>query len=141
MLGRLAQDYPHLVALGIDDFFKPENLKQFPGEYIAELQSRMRLQASWLNFVPTVYYGELDANKDIARTVDSVLFYFRNNKQGEGPCSRCSGHTSRKGCLDGVCAEPTVANAPGEIKYMSGFLPAGRKLQVGVYFCAARHIG
>jgi hypothetical protein len=77
---------------------------------------------------------------DIARTFDTMIMYFRNEKRGEGPCSMCAGpppHTSKAGCLDGVCAEGTVKHAPEEIADMSAFLPAGRKLQVGVYF--ARH--
>jgi hypothetical protein len=138
LLGRLARDYPHLVAFGMDDF--SHFLNDFPGEYVAELESRMRSQASWLNFVPTVYFSAFAGNAEPDRglTFDTMLFYFRNEKQGEGPCSGCSDHTSTGGCLDGVCAEPTVMNAPEEFARMSGLLPAGRKLHVGVYF--ARHV-
>jgi hypothetical protein len=120
LIGRLAQDYPHLVGIGIDDFL--HHLEDFSGDEIAELESRMRSQAPWLNFVPTAYYGDLkDKHRpDLGQTLDTMLFYFRNESEHE--------------CLAGVCGEASVGNAPGEFAYMGGFLPAGRKLQVGVYF-------
>jgi len=146
LIGRLAQDYPQLVALGIDDY--GHSLNDFPGDYVAELESRMRSQAPWLNFVPTVYYGDFyesasafPIQPDIARTFDTMLFYFRNEKEGGGSCSCCSHHLANDACLDGVCAEPTVTNAPDEFSAMSALLPAGRKLQVGVYFTAHSRLG
>jgi hypothetical protein len=123
LMGRLAQDYPHLVALGIDDF--SHWLSDFPGEYVAEMESRMHSQARWLNFAPTVYYGDLagDRQPDLGRAFDTFLFYFRNEKHGA--------------CLAGACGEASVANARGEYDDITALLPAGRKLQAGVYF--SRH--
>ena len=54
-------------------------------------------------------------------TVDGALFYFRNEKEGVGPCAasagcpiNCSGQwPGSAGCLSGSCAEPTVANLAG----------------------------
>lgn len=137
LISRLAQDYPHLVTLGIDDFSHFFD-KPFTGEYVAELESRLRARSPWLNFVPTAYYSDFFPGnyKDIGLRFDSLLFFFRNEKQGEGPCSSssCPAHKSTSGCLAGTCAEPTVENAVGEITDMSRLLAAGRKLQVGAYF-------
>jgi hypothetical protein len=120
VVGRLAQDYPHLMSLGIDDFMHyPED---FPGELVAEMQSRMRSQAPWLSFVPTGYYCDLGNNApDVARTFDTMLYYFRNDKAGGSKCVSSLGESS-------------VGNAPGEFAIASAFLPAGRKLQVGTYW-------
>ena len=120
LIGRLAQDYPQLVAVEIDDF--THNPDDFSGDYLAELESRMRSQAPWLNFVPGVYYGDFKDYKwpDLALTYDTMLFWFRNEKQHE--------------CLADGCGEASVGNAPDEFTYMNRFVPAGRKLQVGVYF-------
>jgi hypothetical protein len=149
LIGRLAQDYPHLVALGVDDFSHHID-RTFTPEYVAAMESRLRRQSPWLNFVPTFYYvegseftGELWP--DVIPTFDSVLFYFRNQSEGLGVCAepkcpvscweefgRDSGCCSY--CLAGTCAEATVDNAPGEFDDMSRRLPTGRKLQAGVYF-------
>jgi hypothetical protein len=120
LLGRLAQDYPHLVAVGMDDFGDHPEL--LPGDYIAEMESRMRSQAPWLSFVPTAYYRNFKDGKwpDLTRTVDSLLFFFRNEREGL--------------CLAGSCGENSIRNMPGEVAFMSGVLPAGRMLHLGVYF-------
>ena len=44
---RLAHDYHHLIALGIDDFLEYPEL--YPGDYVAEMQAHMRSQAPWMN--------------------------------------------------------------------------------------------
>lgn len=120
LMGRLAQDYPHLVAIGMDDF--SHFPARFSGDYIAEMESRMRSQAPWMSFAPTAYFDDFKNNKlpDFASTLDTLLFYFRNEKQGL--------------CLAGACGEASINNAPAEFSFMSKFLPRGRKLQVGVYF-------
>ncbi len=120
LFGRLAQDYPHLVAVGIDDFGNHPEL--MPGDYVAEMESRMRSQAPWLSFVPTGYYRNFKDGKwpDLTRTVDSVLFFFRNEQAGL--------------CLAGSCGENSIHNMPGEVAFMSSILPAGRSLHLGVYF-------
>jgi hypothetical protein len=123
VFGRLAEEYPHLIALGIDDFnHHPE---QYPGEYIAEIESRMRSQAPWMNFVPTTYYNDFKKQSlpDITRTVDSMLFYFRNES-----------HTDGKACLTDPCGQNSIAYFPAEFAFVNSFLPAGRKLQLGTYW-------
>jgi hypothetical protein len=119
LIGRLARDYPQLTSLGIDDF--THFVGDYSGEVIAELQSRMRQQAPWLTFVGTAYYDDLDdIPPDLTRTVDTMRYYFRNEKAGI--------------CLAGSCGERSVDNAPGEIAEAKALLPPGRKLQVGTYW-------
>jgi hypothetical protein len=152
LIGRLAQDYPEqVVALYIDELPRNMNIADSPltNDYIAELQSMLRSRAPWLNLVPGIYHhyffidpGHSDTYHlpDLALTFDSMLFWFRNEKQGAGPCSAPScpwgpePDDKNGGCLAGNCAEATVMNAPGEFADMIALLPKGRKLQGGVYF-------
>jgi hypothetical protein len=99
VLGRLAQRFPHLVAVGVDDFSdsldgdpsldcRAESVQrtQFGEDCIAEFESTLREQAPWLNFVPTVYYEYFQTRvsrwnwADVALTLDSMQFFFRNEK-------------------------------------------------------------
>lgn len=120
VLGRLAQDYPQLVSMGIDDYMHHPD--QLSGENIAEVQSILRTRAPWMSFIPETYYGDLATGgvPDFSRMVDTFIFYFRNEQHGQ--------------CLSNPCGEPSVWNAPGEVAYAKTFLPAGRKLQVGTYW-------
>jgi hypothetical protein len=119
LVGRLAHDYPQLVSFGIDDF--GHHTAGYSGEEIAELQSRIRQQAPWVTFVPTIYYGDLSRTApDYARTIDTWLYYFRNEKA----------HL----CLTDPCGVNSVPNAPGEFAEAIATLPAGRQLQVGTYW-------
>jgi hypothetical protein len=120
LLGALAQQYPHLVAFYIDDYMN--NPDEIPGETIAEMQARARAQAPWMNFLLETYSDNLKTSTvpDVTRTVDTMIFYFRNDLSGQ--------------CLNGSCGESSVWNAKGEIDYVKGFLPAGRKLQLGTYW-------
>ncbi len=118
LLGRLASIYPQLVVLQLDDFMK--NPTNMPSEDIAEMQSNMRSQAPWMSFVPVSYYHDPAAHPDATRTVDSVTFYFKNDKAGY--------------CIAGACGENSIDNYLGEIDDMEATLPAGRKLQAGIYY-------
>jgi hypothetical protein len=62
---------------------------------------------------------------DIGRTVDNLMFFFRNDMGLNG---------MTPGCISGVCGETSVRFAPVEIAHVAGFLPPGRKLQVGTYW-------
>ena len=121
MLSRLAQDYPHIVAVGIDDFLSVHNQDTFTPGYVAELQSRLRWPSEWLSFVPTVYweyfYFENGQRRfpDLPLTFDTMIFYFTNTKHGTSD------------------ADETVLNAPEEIADMAALLPGGRSLQFGAY--------
>jgi hypothetical protein len=139
LLGELAAAYPHLVAVNVDDM--THNIDtMFTPALVAEMQAEMRSRAPWMNLVPTFYYSEADQPSaerwpDVGLTMDSVLFYFRNQKQGEGPCSACDTPKPCPGsCLAGTCAEATVANFAGEASEMAAMLPQGRQLQIGLYF-------
>jgi hypothetical protein len=141
LLGRLARDFPHLVAVGIDDFSDSlgadhstidcttefRDRMEFNQDCIAQIEARLRSQAPWLNFVPTVYHDYYERRQsdknwaDLGLTLDSMLFFFRNEEHGT--------------CIDWTSdCERTVNNAPDEIRDMGELLPAGRKLQVGMYF-------
>jgi hypothetical protein len=145
VIGHLARQYPQIVGFGIDDFsdrldttggfdctteFQRRML--FNQSCIAQIESRLRSQAPWLNFVPTVYYDYFQNRStstinwaDLVPSLDSFLYYFRNQKNGI--------------CIDDTAeCENTVNNAPVEIRDMSSLLPAGRKLQVGIYFVACQ---
>lgn len=138
LIGRLAQDFPHLVAFAIDDFSdgletanapNSGDCTSFDQDCIAQIETRLRSQAPWLNFVPTIYHDYYQLRMgaknwaDLGLTLDSMLFYFRNEEHNE--------------CMDlsPECAM-TANNAPDEIRDMKELLPSGRKLQVGVYLGA-----
>lgn len=84
---------------------------------------------------------------DFPRVVDTVLFYFRNQKQGAGPCLPLPcpwgpRMTERAGgCLAGSCADSTVQNAPGEIHDIAAGMPPGRRPQVGFYATGHSSLG
>ena len=84
---------------------------------------------------------------DFPRVVDTVLFYFRNQKQGAGPCLPLPcpwgpRMTERAGgCLAGSCADSTVQNAPGEIHDIAAGMPPGRLPQVGFYATGHSSLG
>jgi hypothetical protein len=120
VLGRLAQEYPQLIGFQLDDFMNQPY--QYPGDYLAEMQSRMRSRAPWLTLTLQAYYANYTEQElpDIAHTADSILMYFRNESHGR--------------CLAGTCGERSVPNVVEEIAYVRQFLPAGRKLQVGTYW-------
>jgi hypothetical protein len=143
LLGQLAQQYPHLVAVGIDDFSRDRSLAtsksyaSFTPDYLAEFTSRLRYQQTWLNLVPTFYSEAADGTPvslqwpDLPLTVDSMLFYFRNDRAEPEP-ETCEGD-------EGVFEVQTIPNAAdptgqGEIAEMAALLSPGRQLHVGVYF-------
>lgn len=122
-LGRLAQKYPHLVEMGVDDMLHYP--KYFTGEIMAEMQARMRQQAPWMSFAPVTYWNDIKTGpKDIGRTIDNIVFYFRNEKEFDGA----------RDCVADPCAVNSVSHAPGEFADAMAFLPAGRRLQVGTYW-------
>lgn len=157
VLGRLAQDFPQLVAAGVEDFSlnlpypDPSKVPTIPftSDYIAEMEAAMRSQAPWLSFVPTVYYPLTSYTQknwaDFGLTLDSMLFYFKNEKQGIGLCARsgCPWPTSQRGagCLAGNCAEPGAENVVGEIDDMRALMASGRKLHLGIYFAGHSEFG
>ena len=82
---------------------------------------------------------------DLSLIGDTMLYYFRNQKEGAGPCApaTCKWGPSddgshEGGCLAGACAEPTVANVAEEVKEIVAWLPAGRRVIVGFYASECR---
>lgn len=139
LLGALAKEYPQLVAVNVDDM--THNIDtMFTPELVASMESGMRGPAPWMSLVPTFYYSQMDEPSaqrwpDVGLTLDSILFYFRNQKEGEGPCSACeTPQPCPTSCLADTCAEQTVGNFPGEANEIAAMLPAGRPLQIGIYF-------
>jgi len=149
LLGRLAEQYPHLVAVGIDDFSREFKLEPswhhptFNGSYLAEFESRSRYDQTWLNVVPTYFYDDAEGQTvshrwpDLPLTHDSMLFYFRNDRvePEAGTCTPCGfGLPGCLSCIAGTCGEQTIPNAPEEIADMGALMPYNRMLHVGVYF-------
>lgn len=159
LMGRLGALWPQLVALQIDDMTHdvqpPAGI--FTPDIVARMTSGLRANgAPFMSLIPTTYYTEgtdppfvWDKWPDFPLVVDSVLFYFRNQKEGAGPCANpvCKWGPNARGrrsggCLAGACADPTVQNAPGEIADIVAGLPAGRKnLQVGFYATGHSSLG
>ena len=155
VMGRLAQDFPQLVGVGIDDFafdLAIDKGSDFTPDLIAQVQANLRSQAPWMSFIPTMYHTIVgDGWNDLGLTMDTMLYYFRNDKQGLGPCaaSTCTlqngnpiSHSGHGACLAGIgpngnepgCAMLTLPNASGEFADVFALLPAGRKLLGGVYY-------
>jgi len=152
LLGRLAQQYPHLVAVGIDDFSRDFQLDaasshpSFTPNYLAEFQARMRYDQRWLNLVPTFYYesatnGEYvrDRWPDLPLTIDSMRFYFLNDRADPEAMTCVPCGTTCNSCTAGTCGELTIPNftrtdGSGEADQMADLLAGGRKLQIGVRF-------
>ncbi len=154
LLGRLAQDYPQLVAVGIDDFSRqPEFASDyFSPESVARIAVALHWQAPWLNLVPTVYYDDVyDAGRleqDGLKAVDSILYYFRDEKNDGLACEDTACNVpDRARCADRCladnysetapkCADATLGHLPEELEDMQALMPAGRQMQGGVYFTA-----
>lgn len=153
MFGRLAAQFPHLVAMSIDDFTHdvapPHGL--FTPQLLAEIVNSLHRHSPTINFAPLVYYSEsvpvFDQWPDLSLIGDGLAFYFRNQKQGAGPCAAAacvwgpSGHERAGGCLAGACAEPTVANVGDEVRDIRAWLPPGRPLVVGFYATGHSSLG
>lgn len=121
----------------------------FTPALIATMTSNMRKSAPWLSLASTIYYSAGGRNHecvwrtwpDLALVLDAPVFYFRNQKQGAGPCAppscvwgpRVSNRSRVGGCLAGSCADPTAINILDEVSDMAMGLPTGRALQVGFY--------
>ena len=121
----------------------------------------MRRHSPYLTLAPTIYYSQtipsFERWPDLPLALDSPIFFFRNQRQGAGPCAppECSqwwGPKAKRlpngtvdcptcGCLAWTCAEPTVYNAPGEAAVMAAALPEGRDMLVGFYATGHSSLG
>lgn len=80
LLGKVANKYPNLVGINVDDF--SHNTNVFTESYMGEMLASLRQQNHKLAFVPTAYYDliQSDAKKYVRHYVDGITFYFRNQK-------------------------------------------------------------
>ena len=69
LLARVAQQYPHLVALDIDDFSCNIGAA-FTGNTVAKITSNLRARAPWMAFT-SVVYTTFDAFPDLAYMLDA----------------------------------------------------------------------
>ena len=103
-----------------------------------------------LSLSPTIYYHQnnefiWDKWPDLSFALDSPIFFFRNEKQGAGPCAQdycpwgplTPPHHKSGACLAGSCADSTVYNVLTEIEDIISGLPKDRRLFVGIY--ASKH--
>ena len=167
VVGLVAQQFPHLVSFSIDDFTHDiqgsgENDIFTPG-LITTILSNMRSVAPWMSWSPLMYFSQ-DGHPigetwpDLFLTLDAPTFYFRNQKDGAGPCApeKCWPFWGPRtkppyckppacehagGCLAGDCCTSTSANAPGEIAEFASWLPPGRRLLVGFYATGHSSLG
>eukprot|EP00035_Acanthoeca_spectabilis_P009269 m.165146 g.165146 ORF g.165146 m.165146 type:complete len:754 (+) comp14667_c0_seq1:188-2449(+) len=153
LCGELAVLFPHFVALQVDDMSHdvqpPDGI--FTPALVARMSSNLRKHAPWVNLIPTTYYTEggfvWSLWPDLPKVVDTVLFYFRNQKQGAGPCANpiCPWGprmvTREGGCLAGSCSEATAQNVGGEVADISAGMPSGRPIQVGFYATGHSSLG
>ena len=93
VIGRLAAQYPHLVALEIDDMthdIAPAEHGIFTPHVLARMQANLHTHSPTVNLAGTVYFSEegpiMERVPDLSLVGDTMLFYFRNEKQGAGPC-------------------------------------------------------
>jgi hypothetical protein len=146
VLGQLSLQFPHLRYVNIDDF--SDNLGVFSLELVSEMtsllhhkvQSNSHSNQRGALLVPTVYYAHyLQATR---LPIDGMLYYFRNDKAGTGPCdgascpgAPCASKWPEHACLAGQCAEATTVNLRSElIDVQSALSASGKELHVGVYF-------
>jgi hypothetical protein len=151
VFGLLAAQYPQLVCLEIDDMthdISPAEHAIFTSHVVARMQANLHRHSSSMNLAGTVYFSEdnrsiMERVPDLSMLGDTMLFYFRNEKQGAGPCmpTACEwgpGESTlppidrrQGGCLAGACAETTVANVAEEVREIAAWLPRGRRFVVG----------
>ncbi|WDE09047.1 VCBS repeat-containing protein [Thalassomonas viridans] len=89
LLGKLANQYPNLSGINVDDF--SHNPDVFDEQYLGQMISALRHENQELLFMPTAYYDIIQHNvtqesKTKAYTrnyVDGFIFYYRNQKHGK----------------------------------------------------------
>ena len=158
LLAALAVLYPHFVALNIDDFsHNLSNVKavHFSPGLVARMTSTLRAQDPDFAFVPTLYYSQhgrfvFTAHPGLGYVLDQPLFYFRNEKQGPGPCAAAecpwgpalpAGEPRAGGCLAGACCVSTADNFAAEVGDVLVRLPPGRRVHVGFYATGHSRLG
>lgn len=158
LLAAVAQLYPHFVALNIDDFshnLDNEKDVHFSPGLVARMTSTLRAGNPNFALTPTLYYSQhntfvFSAHPGLGYALDQPLFYFRNDRQGPGPCAAeaCPWGPAQPadspragGCLAGVCCISTAANFAAEARDVLAYLPPGRRIQVGFYATGHSRLG
>ena len=169
ILGKLAKQFPQLVALNIDDF--SDNIPRIFNETsVPEIRKGLDGRVA---LIPTHYYGGskpgdfvLQAHPWLAHgpsSTDGALFYFRNDKEGQQQCGHpssangglCTPPTEATTiiadgdfsdpvpctscCLSGKRAEISLKNIGSEIADFAKALPADHPLHIGLYFGGYSH--
>ncbi|WP_281560980.1 VCBS repeat-containing protein [Thalassomonas sp. RHCl1] len=137
LLGKLAKQYPNLIAINVDDFSHNPNV--FTEQYLGQMLSALRHENPDILFTPTAYYDILQNHvaqeqktKAYSRNyVDGFIFYYRNEKSKD-ECAGSSGSWN----MHGVGTEDNYA---GELNDFKNWLwPQANKatdklLMTGIY--------
>ena len=63
----------------------------FTPPVVANITANMRRHAPWLTLAPTIYYSQtipsFERWPDLPLALDSPIFFFRNQREGAGPCA------------------------------------------------------
>ena len=138
LAGRLAQLYPHFVAVDIDDFSSNVMTGAFDGNYVAQITSNMRARSPHM-VLSSVLYSNFSSFPDLALMLDAPVFFFRNALEGAQTCApqacpwgpHARSHSGS--CLAGSCSEPTTFNAALEIAQVVAGMPPSRTIITGYY--------
>jgi hypothetical protein len=152
ILSRLAEIYPALTAVNIDDFARLGT--NFVRGTIEAMHAALHAgKPPGVSLIPTFYYGSaghfvLRDTPWLINATDGTLFYFMNLKAGQtgiDSCKAVAGCASPPACpipcLHGVCAEASLPNLAGEISDFVKLLPADHPLHIGLYFSGYSRCG
>ncbi|MBB5439954.1 hypothetical protein HDC92_003650 [Pedobacter sp. AK017] len=83
LLGILANKYPNLAGINIDDFDHNTNetgTKIFTRVMLGKMIKNLREQNQDIAFIPTAYYAVTTGQNWVREYTDGFIFYFRNEK-------------------------------------------------------------
>ncbi len=85
-IGALADQYPCLVAMVIDDFWSGDNRLLYTPEYIARMVATLRAQCPTVAFLPTIYkstVGDAEWVRNYGPYIDGIVFPYEELQTGE----------------------------------------------------------
>jgi hypothetical protein len=144
VLGKLGKLFPALEWVNVDDF--TVNLDTFTAPLIHIMRSN--INAGGVKFTPTFYFSLdgtsgrdnfiLTVHSHLATATDGILFYFRNQLNGQAECRASANCTAPADChlpcLSGNCALASVKNYHEELAMFEQAIPAATELIGGIYF-------
>ena len=151
LIAALAGVFPGVFyAVNVDDFSSNVGDAFAPATFRPPLVAAMKeaLTAGGVKLIPTFYHdiGVLDSNAWLKNATDGVLFYFRNDLEGQATCrTSCAAAPPADcgvPCLWGQCAELSLGNLGVEVAAFASWLgdsPSRGELHVGLYFSAYNH--